>query len=378
MANNVCNFGAVGDGISDDTISIQNAINDAQAQGRPVFLPAGEYRITKTLTIERDVDLFGEDSNLCSITHDLRDFNENYRRLNATCIRVDNTPNGERTQKAPYVTLRRFRISTSEPRLILGDPERQTGIFIRGGFWNCIIRDVVVQDFFQGIYLRQCWTARIQNCSIERSLLHCLKWENATAGEITGCRLDCISGSISTNQGNACAFVTFDHVDCRDETIALSVANNAFQQSERAGFYGRGIGNVTFTNNFFEGNNRAKIASTAALHLDNDPGTPKEKLPPQCIKKDTPETLYHQQRVVNIIGGFFTPGGHGGGTAIKIGNYEVINIMGVDIRGSDFSKSIDLTGKNSKVNLVGVHAELPYSIRSQTPEIQNSLLGQKV
>jgi hypothetical protein len=44
----VKDFGAVGDGATDDTTAIQNAIN--AAAGRFVYLPAGTYRVTNTLS----------------------------------------------------------------------------------------------------------------------------------------------------------------------------------------------------------------------------------------------------------------------------------------------------------------------------------------
>lgn len=51
---NVKDFGAVGDGQADDTAAIQAALDKAKAgpRGSSVFVPAGEYRVTKTLTME--------------------------------------------------------------------------------------------------------------------------------------------------------------------------------------------------------------------------------------------------------------------------------------------------------------------------------------
>jgi len=355
MANNVRDFGAIGDGNADDTAAVQNAINDGQSSGQPVYLPVGTYRITRTLHLARNIDIFGEDASLCVLQHDLRGLSDSDRKSNSVCLAVNNTPSGKETRSVSYVSLRRFRVTTTEPRLILGDRARQTAIFMHGGYWNCILRELVIHDFYQGIFLRKCWTARVQNCSVERSLLHCLKWENATAGEITGCRLDSISGNRVGGHGNACVFITGDP----GETLALSVANNAFQQSERAGFYARGVGNITMLNNFFEGNNRSGRSRTAALHLDNQPAG-----------QDP-----NQLRVANIIGGFWTPGENGKGTAIRIEDYDVVTLMGIDIRGTPFTKGIELTGRDSRANIIGVNAARPYTIAAPSPNIHNCILG---
>jgi hypothetical protein len=44
---NVFDFGAVGDGVADDTVALQNAMNQV---GKTVFLPKGTYKTTATLT----------------------------------------------------------------------------------------------------------------------------------------------------------------------------------------------------------------------------------------------------------------------------------------------------------------------------------------
>jgi len=52
----VRDFGAVGDGVADDTVAIQAAIDAATASGGKVFAPAGTYKITSQITIKCDAD----------------------------------------------------------------------------------------------------------------------------------------------------------------------------------------------------------------------------------------------------------------------------------------------------------------------------------
>jgi len=54
-------FGAVGDGIADDSTALQQALDDLTQPGRPVVLrlPAGTYRITRSLTITATANTYG-------------------------------------------------------------------------------------------------------------------------------------------------------------------------------------------------------------------------------------------------------------------------------------------------------------------------------
>src|SRR6516164_10866789 len=55
---NVRDFGATGDGVTDDTAAIQNAIAAAQASGKGVLFPAGTYLHASVITAN-SVPLFG-------------------------------------------------------------------------------------------------------------------------------------------------------------------------------------------------------------------------------------------------------------------------------------------------------------------------------
>jgi hypothetical protein len=57
---NVKDFGAIGDGVADDTAALQNAINAAQTNGRSVYLPVGRYKLTSTINITAGMRLRGE------------------------------------------------------------------------------------------------------------------------------------------------------------------------------------------------------------------------------------------------------------------------------------------------------------------------------
>jgi hypothetical protein len=64
---NVKDFGAVGDGVADDTAAIQGALTFALTSGKRsvVFLPSGNYRVTNTLTISSiDSGIIGSGSGI--------------------------------------------------------------------------------------------------------------------------------------------------------------------------------------------------------------------------------------------------------------------------------------------------------------------------
>lgn len=60
---NVKDFGAIGDGATDDTAAIQAAIDSIPSIGGSIYFPAGRYKATSTITIEsKTVSFYGDGS----------------------------------------------------------------------------------------------------------------------------------------------------------------------------------------------------------------------------------------------------------------------------------------------------------------------------
>jgi glucan 1,3-beta-glucosidase len=56
----VRSYGARGDGVTDDTANLQNAISKAQAEGLILYIDAGTYKVTSTINIPSGSRIVGE------------------------------------------------------------------------------------------------------------------------------------------------------------------------------------------------------------------------------------------------------------------------------------------------------------------------------
>tara|TARA_S200002703_G_C3800562_1_gene247382 strand:+ start:1018 stop:2772 length:1755 start_codon:yes stop_codon:yes gene_type:complete len=127
----VKDFGAVGDGVTDDTSAIQAAIDYAGSTGGSVYIPTGVYKTTATL-------------DLTNLSHAIQIYGDGDRSRiiatvssNGAAIEIGSVPQG------PNTSLMTVEISSIYLR---SDSSTGSGIFVNGA-QRAIIRDIFIYGF---------------------------------------------------------------------------------------------------------------------------------------------------------------------------------------------------------------------------------------
>ncbi|GGJ49585.1 right-handed parallel beta-helix repeat-containing protein [Virgibacillus salexigens] len=230
---NVKDFGAVGDGTTDDTESFQRALNLSKTnKSVNVRVPAGVYRMTNELIIYSNTNLTVDNSAVINRDHDM------YMILNGDRGFDFNEYEGN------------GNISISGGTWNMGGEDHEGATcFCFGHARNLIFKNLTILDvsWSHGIEINACKDVLIDKCSFkgyhdpgDRSFSEAIQ-------------LDLMK---STGVFNA--FGSYDHTPCRDITIRGCY----FGESDRYAAWGRGIGshsstigkwqeNIYIINNFF-------------------------------------------------------------------------------------------------------------------------------
>ena len=148
----VKDFGAIGDGIADDTLAFQRALTASKS----VFVPKGTYRITSTIALGDGQSLVG-----------VGDASELHTTLSLTLIQIGGSYNHIANLKlfGGDVGLKFAGISGPCVNNAIVDVsvwQSQTGILLDGGtdtnkpvYWNNFTRVLVAQPFVNGIHLKR-------------------------------------------------------------------------------------------------------------------------------------------------------------------------------------------------------------------------------
>ncbi len=169
---NVRDYGAIGDGVADDTAAIQAAINSTgTTSDRLVYLPNGAYKVSNTIAWERRKILHGEsrDGVIIKLTDNNSAFNAT-NAPNGKCV-IDTLGGGNDAFRNGIYNLT-VDIGTGNPkaigvrynasnqgslynvRIISSDPQRLGlyGLYTDGS--PMLIKKVTVEGFDSGVYAR--------------------------------------------------------------------------------------------------------------------------------------------------------------------------------------------------------------------------------
>ena len=223
----VKDFGAIGDGVTDDTAAIQAALDSAVGVGLAVYMPAGTYKTTATLNWPQDwpVRLYGDGVETTHI---------NYTGANTAINMYDA---GASTK---YV-----KSSVENLRLSGNGATSTNGINIRQGY-AIALRNVRVYNFQVGIRLEQTWSVDLNFVRADSNSQVGLELHNETNNVACYCCefLDNAKGVYTA--GARSVLFSECTLEANSEYGAYVTATTADSQSESIVFHGCYIeGNTT-------------------------------------------------------------------------------------------------------------------------------------
>lgn len=189
--HNVVDFGAEGDGIRDETASFQAAIAAAEADGLPIYVPAGTYIITDTLTLD-GVTMYGYSSgawtadktDLPTILHKNPEsplFHVAGGSLSGFAIKVESViSDKDKTDVTPAETIRISKAGARVSNLTISNPYVGISTYYEPGATlnpgRCFIENIFMINVHDtGLYVHGTYDVATL-CNIE-------VWNPSTAGE---------------------------------------------------------------------------------------------------------------------------------------------------------------------------------------------------
>lgn len=206
MFINVREHGAIGDGVSDDTVAIQSIINNAGDYTR-IYFPTGKYLLTSTITINKPVYLYGDGFGQTSN-------NTNGQANGATTIIFKTQTNGFVVNSGNYI----FNVTISDME-ILGSNMCTNGISLYSGVMCNLLN----------LHIRECQNSGIL---ITNNIDYLCQFNRV-------CNYDYVYGVTSATEnsaalkisGNADRLVTQNYIEnirslCKNNAIVLSNTDN--------------------------------------------------------------------------------------------------------------------------------------------------------
>ena len=275
----VKDFGAVGNGIVDDTTAFQNAILTSVSSGSVIFVPAGNYLITDTLNIPSYTQISGEHTYSIGYSYSV-------------------SPKGSIITFAPTTAKSLFVASGTPPfgtfrsayclenLAIIGNSTNSTGNSIYAidadQVIDSLFRNLSVQNFRVGIRVSGSINNRFEFCSVNANYISAIQYDGntSTTDVWEQCYLSLAPTGVQANGSNLsirfsnCIFESFDNYgvnldkecfawefdNCYGENIPATVnANGAMFRVGYIGTVSSPSLRITVIGGYYGGNNATPL-----------------------------------------------------------------------------------------------------------------------
>ena len=319
---NVKDFGAVGDGVADDTAAIQAAIDSITDTGaiitdkerlksNKVVLPAGIYKTTAVIELTDGIWLDGAGPNVSVIrpTHTGIGISMGNMSDEHANIRVSNLAIEGNTSDA--IVYGAWTTTTT------------VGIDVARCIRSCFITNCLVTKCDISVNVYDSWTLTIEHSQFLYATQYHVKWKDATNALIDNNRFDWAELS--------CIWI--DGTDAGTATLGVVITNNAIQICWQNGVRVYDTHSAFIKGNFFESNYRE--ASSDAIHTYAD------------VNIETGSNA--RGRAFTVNENYFTPGSSpsfDAYTAIRANRAESLTVIGNTCSDSRYWKFVDANNTN--------------------------------
>ncbi|HBF36986.1 MAG TPA: hypothetical protein DDW50_06655 [Firmicutes bacterium] len=218
-------YGAKGDGITNDSPSIQKAINSLKSGGT-LFFPKGQYAFEQTITVPSNIRILGDSKRSTILL---------YKGTEKAIISGERTAQGGQYGTGSYYL-------TIENIAIRGAHDLGTGLYITSRYLT--MNDAEVSHFAIGVDCQFCWTNKFSNVSFFYNDVAFRGGAPLNANSFINCIFSTGSKAVTFKQGWNISFVGCQFEGYSDAVFAFNEA------------YTYAIWNLSINGCYFENNGK--------------------------------------------------------------------------------------------------------------------------